>query len=173
MNKSRLNMLLISNVALVNRGAKMGEKKEHSFKVPAEIYYTDDGALSICIKFVANESSVLAKKLKDKVIDHNKSFFDMFTCREFNTLFQTYVMFSGMFQFTETPQRSKEEITAEALKLAVLRLLDKDDDLCAVCARRETCTKESEEQGEAYERPSCNVCVQHVANYYLEKAKSK
>lgn len=171
MNKSRLNMLLISNVALVNRGAKMGEKKEHSFKVPAEIYYTDDGALSICIKFVANESSVLAKKLKDKVIDHNKSFFDMFTCREFNTLFQTYVMFSGMFQFTETPQRSKEEITAEALKLAVLRLLDKDDDLCAVCARRETCTKESEEQGEAFEQPSCNVCVDNVIQYFMEKAK--
>ncbi len=149
----------------------MDEKKEHIIKIPTEIYYTDDGALSICIKFAANESSVLAKILKNKVIDHDKSFFDMFTCREFNTLFQTFVMFSGMFTFTETPQRSKEEITAEALELAVLRLLDKDDDLCTVCARREACTKESEELGEALAQLDCNVCADNVIQYFMEKAK--
>ncbi len=151
----------------------MDEKKKHIIKIPTEIYYTDDGALSICIKFAANESSVLAKILKNKVIDHDKSFFDMFTCREFNTLLQTYVMFSGMLTFTETPKRSKEEITAEALELAVLRLLDKDDDLCTVCARCETCTKESEEQGESFKQPGCNICTDNVIKYFMEKANNE
>lgn len=149
----------------------MDEKKEYSFKIPAEIYYTDKGALSINISFKANESSVLARFLKFKVIDHDKSFFDMFTRRDFNTLFQTFVMFSGMFTFTETPKRSKEEITVEALELAVLRLLDKDDDLCAVCARREACTKESEELGEALAQLDCNVCTENVIQYFMEQAK--
>lgn len=150
----------------------MDEKKKHIITIPTEIYYTDDGALSICIKFAANESSVLAKILKNKVIDHDKSFFDMFTRREFNMLYQTFVMFSGMFTFTDLPKRSKEAITVEALELAVLRLLDKDDDLCAVCARREACTKESNEQGEAFKKPKCSVCVENVSQYFMEQAKN-
>lgn len=149
----------------------MDEKKEYTFKVPAEIFYTNEGTLSISIKILANDSSVLKRILAGKTIDDNKSCFGMYVRNDINTLWQTFIMFSGMFTFTETPQRTKEEITAEALELAVLRILDKDDDLCSVCARRETCTKESDEQGEAFKQPSCNVCVDNVIQYFMEKAK--
>ncbi len=150
----------------------MDEKKEYTFKVPAEIFYTNEGTLSISIKILANDSSVLKRILAGKTIDDNKSCFGMYVRNDINTLWQTFVMFSGMFTFTETPQRTKEEITAEALELAVLRLLDKDDDLCAVCARREACTKESNEQGEAFNKPKCSVCVENVSRYFMEQAKN-
>ena len=142
----------------------MDEKKEYTFKVPAEIFYTNEGTLSISIKILANDSSVLKRILAGKTIDDNKSCFGMYVRNDINTLWQTFVMFSGMFTFTE--------ITAEALELAVLRLLDKDDDLCAVCARREACTKESNEQGEAFNKPKCSVCVENVSRYFMEQAKN-
>ncbi len=151
----------------------MDEKKEYTFKVPAEIFYTNEGTLSISIKILANDSSVLKRILAGKTIDDNKSCFGMYVRNDINTLWQTFIMFSGMFTFTETPQRTKEEITAEALELAVLRILDKDDDLCSVCARRETCTKESDEQGEAFKQPGCNVCVDNVIKYFWGKAKNE
>ncbi|MCM1289315.1 MAG: hypothetical protein NC132_01500 [Corallococcus sp.] len=66
---------------------------------------------------------------------------------------------------------SPEEIITKALEFAVERLSDKDDDLCAVCTRRDKCTQQSDEQGEAWQQPSSAVCADHVVEYFLAQAK--
>ncbi len=151
----------------------MDGTKGKSFTVPATVYFTEAGILSVNISIKGSGDSQLRKMLEGKQIDENKSAIGVFAKETIDSHFlpRSQVMLSGMFTFTETPQQSKEEIIAAALELAVLRLLDKDNDLCAVCAMHENCTQESNEQGEAFQQPGCNVCAQHVIRYFYERAK--
>lgn len=153
----------------------MEDKNKFSLKVPAELYYTDKGALSISIKLLTNDGSVLNSIVKDKVIDHNRSFFDMFVKPDVDTLWQTLILFSGMFSFVNEGEQTlspDEKIDKRIIELMAEHIHQSIG--CEYCVRQHICKPQMEKYSSIgidwLERPSNDICIQNIIRYFYKQA---
>lgn len=153
----------------------MDEKKIYLKKVPAEIIYSEDGKVSISIKTLVNDSSVLNRILKDKVIDHQKSTFNMFveTGASIDTNYnvQSMVWFSGVLAFIDKYADKSKSMTPAVLKELAFRIVTKDAKHCECCARRSECETEAKEQGKEWNPPPQRMCVANIVKFHYDQHK--
>ncbi len=154
----------------------MDEKTTYLKKVPAEILYSEDGKVSISIKTSVNDCSVLNRILKDRVIDHQNSTFNMFvqTAASFdsNNNLQSMVWFSGVLTFIDKyADKRSDDITTAVIKDLAFQIFTKDEKHCECCARHFECETEAKKQGNAWKSPNQRMCVANIVKFYYDQYK--
>lgn len=127
-----------------------------SFTVPATVYFTTDGTLSIDLKIIDSDDSELGKMLDGKTIDERRSMVGVFS-KDSSTLPNTFIWLSGMFNFTD----KATYVSPEAIDRRVIELMAKR----IVYGVGSPCSRDLQQL------PSEEVCTQKVVQYFYERAK--
>lgn len=140
----------------------MEQSKGKDFAVPAILYFTDDGTLSVNITIHDEYDSPLVKMLQNKTVDEGKSVIGIYAK---NTFVKSFVMLSGMFNFADkTTYVSPEETYQRAMQLMARALAL--NGCCGYCARQnENCIELAGQES------NTDICEQQIIKYFYEKAK--